>query len=146
MKIKPVFHRFDVRKNFISRELAVGIELSSDCLEISINPPLRIIKTQQILQLYINGFETDLHEYIDRPSEFERIDNSKVVLRDGTEVKFKIQLIDELGGGHDMDLVWTPYCVAFKNDLPKEKSYDRLRMLSDKPIVCERICWLDTDT
>lgn len=140
-----VFSRFKVRKNFIAREIAEDFEILSEWKEITLRPAIEAKKARQLIYIFIEGYRTNLLDYVNEPDKFSQIDVSKVILPDGTILKPQVQLVDEAGEIHDLKFSWRPYAAGFSKELPKGRRYVRLRLCSDKPFKSYRISWLDTD-
>jgi hypothetical protein len=139
-----VYRYYDIRT--IDRTLATNLSVSSEWIELSFDPPLRVLRRQQDLNIRIPG----LDQVQDRGSP------PQIKLPDGRVIKPELEIYDEFGNRFEYNFNGfrhSPATIIFvlKYDperyksLPQDRSYPRLRIRSDVPFVCERLNWRNSD-
>ena len=116
---------------YLDREIAGPTTISSEWLEIVPKEPLR---TERQIQYLI----------LDVADSFEPVYESWLLrMKDGSLVQPRVQLIDESGNSYDLTSpALDEKGIGFKNaDLPRDRTYPRVRIRSDKPIHLSRIYW-----
>ncbi len=138
-----VINNFELKKpDLISRQIAKDLNISTDWTIFSLQPPIEIKKSEQHLRIFTEGYEkyAELEEHA---KGIRKIDSTKIILADGTIINPKVQIIDEAGKSYDLKFMWTPYAIVFKEQLPKDKKYVKLKINSNKPFKAYLINWLD---
>ena len=122
---------------YLDRELAGPTTTTSEWLEIAPKSQLKVERQRHMVAL-------ELDESIRTENE-----GSGLVLPDGSVVRPQVELIDEDDETYELN-VPSLFVSASKGqtlayfsarDLPKNKSYIKVRIRSDKPVRCKRIFW-----
>lgn len=122
----------------IRQNLAKNIEISPEWTDIPIDPPVTPIRMSQHIFIYVDGMSAT----IDRNGVYMK-------LKDGSDVKPQIEMVDESGTVYPMDswsLLNSDPGVAFRNELDDEiagKRFKTLRIRSDIPFKASKLEWMD---
>ena len=146
---KLIFNRFTIKQtdDFFCQEIAKNIEISSEWLKFSLEPPIKVRKTHPCIQVFIEGYEMHYLNYLTKTNKFK--DTAffyKPILPDGTIINPKVQLIDEYEKTHDLEFMWYDYCVGFTKELPRDRKYTELKVYSDVPFKSYLIRWFDWES
>lgn len=121
---------------YLDQELAGPTTITSQWLEITPKSPLRVERQRHMVVL-------DL----DKSIQSER-EGSGLVLPDGSIVRPQIELFDKDGETYELNvpslfLSNTGEILAYfsGSDLPKDKTYIKVRIRSDSPVRGNRVFW-----
>jgi hypothetical protein len=120
------------RETFFDRTIKGPTTLSSEWMEISVDPPLKPDREEHDIVLYLEEpFGRDL-------------ETKGVRLPDGSVITPEIQLIDQDGKSYDLKYYGKrgPQLIEFtlRGQLDG-KVYPKVRVRSEKPITCKAILW-----
>jgi hypothetical protein len=121
---------------YLDQELAGPTTTTSQWLEIVPKSPLRVERQRHMIAL-------DLDKSISTERE-----GSRLVLPDGSIVRPQVELVGNDGKTYELKvpslfLSNTGEILAYfsGDDLPKDKTYIKVRIRSDRPVRCNRIFW-----
>ena len=138
--VRPLFRRMGPLPNFTDRNIAGATEINSEWLEIKPDPPLQFIGKTPLVILELEG---------DYAPDFGA---RKLRYPDGTFSAPEMQLIDEQGNVFSLYLLMAHHRdrtgssamggAGFGSlDLPRDRSYVKLRIRSEKPMKVSKIIW-----
>ena len=119
-----------------SRKIARHLDISTNWMELTPQPPLRAKKQSQHLQILVDGYN--------RGDE----DRNWIRLPDRTIVNPEVEIWDEYGRVYDLrpsSLI--PSGVGFtgkfapRSSFPQDRSYTKVRIRSDKPFQASKVIW-----
>lgn len=118
------------------RSLSGPLTLSSNWIEISPDKPIRPAKQYQDIVLYVDPVDSLVKDNL----HWERIQTTG-----GAQLKPEVQLFDQTGNMFTASVVNSESnensLVAQIPELPTDRTYNTLRLRSDKPIRLSRVVW-----
>ena len=126
----------------LHRKLATNVSLSGEWREIMIDPPIKIKKGFQEIELFFEEYGLTDNELVDLEESGE-IDFSKAILRDGTVINPRVQIKDEFGEVYNLTYQWQAHCVCFREELPRDRKFVQLDLSCVPPIICTTVRWHD---
>ena len=119
------------------REVATGVNVSTDWLEITPRPPLKATKQVQHLIILVDGYSRSLDDT-----------RNRLPLPDGTLADPEVEVVDESGNVYQLHpsllvsagVGYTGH-YAQRSSLPQNKSFIKIRIRSDKPFRASKIIW-----
>jgi len=126
---------------YLDQELAGPTTTTSQWLEITPRSPLKVERQRHLVALELDK------------SVHTEDGGSGLVLPDGSVVRPQVELIDQDGESHELNVASLflsnqgeilAYFSA--NNLPEEKTYIKVRIRSTRPIHCNRIFWRNYNT
>ena len=119
------------------REVASGVNISTDWIEITPKPPLKATKDVQDLIILVDGFSRSIEDV-----------RNQIPLPDGTTANPEVELVDETGMSYQLHpsllvssgVGYTGH-YAPHSSLPQDRSYTKVRIRSDKPLRASKIFW-----
>ena len=138
--VRPLYRRMGPLPNFTDRNIAGETEINSEWLEINPDPALKFIGKTPLVILELEG---------DYAPDFGA---RKLRYPDGTFSAPEMQLIDEQGNVFSLYLLMAHHRdrtgsnamggAGFGSlDLPRDRSYVKLRIRSEKPMKVSKIIW-----
>lgn len=127
------FYRW--HRPYLDEELAGPTITSTEWLEITPESPLKITRQRHLVAL-------DLDKSIRTEQN-----GAGLILRDGSIVRPQVELVSEDGTIYELnrpslyESATETLAYFTGEDLPKDKTYVRVRIRSDKPVRCKRIFW-----
>jgi hypothetical protein len=115
------------------REVATGVDVSGDWVEISAQPPLKATKQVQHLILTVDGYNRSLEDT-----------RNQLPLADSTLVSPEVEIADERGMVyrlHPSRLISSGVGYTTDSSLLRDKSFTKIRIRCDKPFRVSRIVW-----
>ena len=133
------YRRMGPLPNWSDRDLAGATTITSEWLEIKADPALKFSGKTPLVILKLEGYAPDFG-------------SQKLRYPDGTLAAPEVQLIDDQGNVFPLYLLMAQHRdrtgsnamggAGFGNlDLPRDRSYVKLRIRSEKPINCSKIIW-----
>ena len=126
------FKVYRLNNPYLDREVAGDIVISSEWQEIVFNQPLK--PEREVQKLLLNFAEPQTPDY----------NTWKLRFADGAQVIPEAQLIDHQSNSYPLDRVSSlgEMGVGLRaGELPKDKSYPKMRVRSDKPIKVSAVTW-----
>jgi hypothetical protein len=120
---------------YLDQELAGPTITSPQWLEITPESPLKITRRRHLVAL-------DLDKSISTDQN-----GAGLILRDGSIVRPQVELVSEDGTTYELNqpslFTSNTETLAYftGEELPKDKTYVRVRIRTDKPVRCKRIFW-----
>lgn len=113
------------------REVASGVDVSTDWLEITPQPPLKATKQVQDLIILVEG------------GNRSRV-NNRLPLPDGTEVDAEVEIVDQSGITYRLEpslILSSGVGYTADSSLLRGKSFTKIRIRCDKPFRASKIIW-----
>lgn len=115
------------------REVASNVNISTDWLELAPQPRLKVTKHVQSLIVLVDGYR--------RGNDDTR---NQIPLPDGTLVNPEVEILDDSGKVyrlHPSRLVSAGVGYTADHSFPRDKSFVKIRIRSDKPFQASKILW-----
>lgn len=144
---KLAYILFDIQKpdEFFCQEIAKKVKITSESLELPLQPPIEIRKAHPAVEIFVEGYDELYSKYLTNLTEKNEDTNFfyEPTLPNGIVINPKVQLIDEYEKTHDLKFSWHAYCLDFTEELPRNRKYTKLRISSDIPFESYLIRWFD---
>jgi hypothetical protein len=119
------------------RDVATGVNIFADWLEITPQPPLKATKQVQHLIILVDGYKRSIDDT-----------RNRLPLPDGTMADPEVELVDEGGNTYGLQpSLLVSGGVGYTGDyaphssLPQNKSFTKVRIRSDNPFRAAKIIW-----
>jgi hypothetical protein len=120
---------------YLDQELAGPTTITDQWLEITPKSPLRITRQRHLVALDLDS------------SMRTGVGDARLILPDGSIVRPQVELVGSDGMTYELNrpslFESTTETLAYftGENLPKDKTYVRVRIRCDKPVRCRRIFW-----
>lgn len=115
------------------REVASDVNISTDWLELTLQPPLRATKRVQHLIICVDGYDRSVEDTRDQ-----------ILLPDGSTANSEVEILDESGKVYQLHpslLISSGVGYRADSSLPQDRSFTRIRIRSDRPFQASKIFW-----
>jgi hypothetical protein len=137
--IGHAYYWFATKQRYFT--IASNVNISTDWLETTPQPPLKATKQIQYLIISVEGYKRNLHRNFEDKS-------MQIKLPDGTEINPEVQIVDEYGKVYSLKpTLFTPGGMGFGGDFdshssfPQDRSYTKVKIRSDKSFKASKVTW-----